>query len=174
MIRFYKNGKAICLIIISVLTFLLYLVYFCTSGFGSIGYSPLFLFVPIVVYTAMFLGGFRGFFFGLAIGFLLDCTAVANPYFNILVLMSIGLCAGVFSKIYINTNIVSGVFISFIFNFLYSLLHFLVSYFNAFKAEGFWFLFLNKVVLSTFYTTLFGVIAYIIIKSIWHKFCYEN
>ncbi len=161
-----KKGVVSAVLSVFAVTFLYYLLFYGNFGISRIGNAAVFLFVPFVVYVSIFFNGFWGFFFGSAVGLMLDAVSAVSPCFNTVMFMLCGLTAGLISKLYFNNNFISSAIIGFFYNLAYFTVRFVIFTLMLSGEREITYAFLQGVVLSTVYTTLFGVIVYFIVEKI--------
>ena len=165
-----KKGAVPAVLSVFAVTFLYYLIFYGNFGISRIGNATVFLFGPLVVCVSIFFNGFWGFFFGSAVGLMLDAVSAASPCFNTIALMLCGLTAGLISKLYFNNNFISAAIIGFLYNLVYFTVKFVIFTLMLSGEREITYAFVQGVVLSTVYTTLLGVIPYFVVKKISQAF----
>ncbi len=164
-----KKGIIPVVSLVFAVTFLYYLMFYGNFGISRIGNATVFLFIPFVVYVSIFLNGFWGFFFGTAVGFMLDAVSAVSPCFNTVILMLFGVTAGLISRLYFNNNFLSAIIIGFFYDFLYFSVRFAIFTLPSGERELLY-AFVQEVALSTVYTVILGIIPYLIVKKISQTF----
>ena len=164
-----KKGKRIITAIVSVLTFLLFLLFGSVSGFGRIGGACVFIFLPITVYIAMFCGETVGTVFGAVSGMFLDYLSADSAVYETVALMLAGLVAGLIVKIFINKNTLSALFLGALLSVLYFAAEFIRDGIIV-KSGDMLFILTNHTVFSVIYTALFGMIPYFLMRALNKKY----
>ncbi len=164
-----KKGKYTVIAIVSVITFVLFLLSGSVGGFCRIGGATVFLFLPITVYTAMFYGEAVGAVFGAVSGMFLDSLSADSAIYQTLVLMFVGLISGLVVKIFINKNTLSALFLGALFSICYFGIEFAYDGF-VLKSGDLLYLLANHSAPSALYTALFGMIPYFLLRALNKRF----
>lgn len=150
-------------LIAAVLGILIFFVHYSGLISLKIGSASPFLFVPLIISVSYFFGETYGFVFGLALGALCDTVSIGVFRFNTVILMLIGVVFGILSEHFFARNLNSFLFQNIFAAFGYFVLKWLTVYcLNSYGQLAF--LFLNEIVPSAVFTSLFAFPFYFLSK----------
>ena len=125
------------------------------------------LMLVFTVFAGFFFREYSGIVYGFVSGLLLDSISTGIFGFNTIVLAFIGFACGITMTYLLNNNFISAVVTSFGFTFLYFLLKWL--FFSVFVSDSPSF-FLVKYFFEAIYTSVLGIIIYLLFRFIFIKF----
>ena len=131
---------------------------------GSAAALPL---IPLLIFIGSFFGEWHGGIFGIAVGCLMDVTALDPVCFNMLVLFAVGVISGLLVKYYFNRNIFTALLLDVILSFLYFFIKWLVS-FSALPSAGSLLFYYSLI--SALYTAAVGFPLYFFVRWIYMLF----
>lgn len=148
-----------------IISFILYFIQY-TKGYNlKIGNATAVLLVPVIVFIATFYREWTGALFGLAVGTLMDITTSGSTCFNAIALMLIGCAAGLLITYWLNNNLLSALFLDFVFVFIYFISKWLFLQFFSGQSYAVQYL-LQYNLPSAFLTFAAGIPIYIIMRYI--------
>lgn len=111
MINYVEKYHSFLYCILGLIGFGVYLFQRIDGLSLKVGNAVPVLLVPFVIVIACFLREWTGFWFGLVCGIALDTTANGTAIFHTLVLMLLGVSAGLIFRFYMNRNIKSAIIV---------------------------------------------------------------